>query len=246
MAVKTFYSVLGLASTAESGEIEDAFDRIKAQHPKAKLEADENARVRYLAAQQAHEVLSDPEKRALYDLRLAKAGIKVNLSSAAIISEGNHGLLTTRNIIVAGIILILISGMWVYHVREKAKAEKAIAERVMRLAEQEKQRRAESEARAEELRQAAAQSNEERQRKAEERQFQIDAQRASQQVDARLQADRRQAETQQRQEQAKKDQALRQEQLARQQADRDIQRRLQEEKLQLQALCRQRYNRSDC
>ena len=148
MTVKTLYSVLGVASSAYPEEIDDAFDRLKLQYPKAKLDADENARMRFLAAQQAYETLSNPDARALYDKKLAKAGIKVNTQAYAA-EGGNTGWISTRNIIVAGLILILISGMWVYHARQKAREERETVARVLRLAEEEKQRQAELQAAAE-------------------------------------------------------------------------------------------------
>lgn len=245
MTVKTLYSVLGVTPSVYPEEIDDAFDRLKLQYPKAKLDADENARVRFLAAQQAYETLSNPDARALYDKKLAKAGIKVNTQAYAI-EEGNTGWLSTRNIIVAGLILILISGMWVYHARQKAREERETVERVLRLAEEEKRRQAELQTAAEARRQVGFEQSQQRQVEARERQLRQEGERLGRQVSAEQQHAERRAETQRRQEQHAIDQRQRQEHAARRQTEYDAQRRLQEEKRQLRELCMKRYNRPDC
>lgn len=245
MVVKTLYSVLGVEPSVYSGEIDDAFDRLKLQYPKAKLDADENARVRFLAAQQAYETLSNPDARALYDKKLAKAGIKVNTQAYAI-EEVNAGWISTRNIIVAGLILILISGMWVYHARQKAREERETVERVLRLAEEEKRRQAELQTAAEARRQAGFEESQQRQAEARERQLRQEGERLGRQVTSEQQNAERRAEAQRRQEQYAIDQRQRQEQAARRQNDYEAQRRLQEEKRHLRELCMQRYGRPDC
>lgn len=245
MTVKTLYSVLGVAPSVYPEEIEDAFDRLKLQYPKAKLDADENARLRFLAAQQAYETLSNPDARALYDKKLAKAGIKVNTQAYAA-EDGNTGWISTRNIIVAGLILVLISGMWVYHARQKAREERETVERLLRLAEDEKRRKGELQEAAEARRQAGFEQSQQRQVEARERQLRQEGERLGRQVSAEQQHAERRAEAQRRQEQHAIDQRQRQEQAARRQTEYDAQRRLQEEKRQLRELCMKRYNRPDC
>lgn len=245
MTIKTLYSVLGLASSAYQQDIEEAFNRVKLQYPKAKLDADENARIRFLAAQQAYETLSNPDARALYDQKLAKAGIKVNTQAYAV-EDGDAGWFSTRNIIVAGLILILISGMWVYHARQKAREERETVERLLRLAEEEKRRHGELQASEEARRQAGFENAQQRQIAERERQLRLEAERLGRQVSAEQQNAERRAEAQRRQEQYAIEQRQRQEQSARRQAEYDAQRRLQEEKRQLRELCMKRYNRPDC
>lgn len=245
MAIKTLYSVLGLASSAYPEDIEEAFHHLKLQYPQAKLDADENARIRFQAVQQAYETLRNPDARALYDQKLAKAGIKVNTQAYAA-EDGATGWISTRNIIVAGLILILISGMWVYHARQKAREERETVERLLRLAEEEKRRHGELQAREEERRQAGFESAQQRQIEARERQLRMEGERLGRQVSSEQQNAERRAEAQRRQEQYAAEQRLRQEQSARQQAEYNAQRRLQEEKRQLRELCMKRYNRPDC
>ncbi len=245
MTVKTLYSVLGVAPSAYPEEIGDAFDRLKLQYPKAKLDTDENARVRFLAAQQAYETLSNPDARSLYDQKLAKAGINVNTQAYAV-ADGDTGWISTRNVIVAGLILILISGMWVYHARQKAREERETVERVLRLAEEEKRRQAEIQAQEEARRQIGFEQSQQRQIEARERQLRMESERIGRQVSIEQQNAQRQAEAQRRQEQYAIEQRQRQEQNAKRQAEYDAQRRLQEEKRQLRELCMKRYSRPDC
>lgn len=245
MTVKTLYSVLGLESSAYPEDIEDAFNRLKLQYPKAKLDADETARMRFQAAQQAYETLSNPDARALYDQKLAKAGIKVS-TQAYVVDDDGSGWISTRNIIVAGLILILISGMWVYHARQKAREERETAERVLRLAEEEKRRQAELQAQEEARRQTSFEQSQQRQAEARERQFRLESERLGRQVSIEQQNAQRQADAQRRQEQYAIEQRQRQEQAAKRQVEYEAQRRLQEEKRQLRELCMKRYNRPDC
>ncbi|MCX7139830.1 MAG: DnaJ domain-containing protein [Proteobacteria bacterium] len=256
MTVKTLYSVLGVPSSAFPDDIEDAFNRLKLQFPKDKLEADEDTRVRFLALQQAYETLSNPDARAVYDQKLAKAGVKIDRPFYETDGDG-HGWISTRNIIVAGIILILISGMWVYHARQKAREEKETVERLLRMAEEEKRRQAELQERDEARRQAINEESQRRQAEARDHQFRNESLRVGRQASIEQQNAQRQAEYQrrqeqqlaeqkQRQEQQRLDQKLRQEQLARQQEEMQALRRLQDEKRQLRELCLKRYNRPDC
>lgn len=243
--IKTLYSVLGVAPSAAPEEIDDAFNRLKLQHPQAKLDTDDSARMRFLAAQQAHQTLSNPDARALYDQKIAKAGIKVATQSYSIDDDSSNWL-STRNLIIAGLILIIISGSWMYHARQKAREEKEIAERVLRLAEEEKRHTAEIRAAEEGRRQAQFESAQERQKEHQERQFRVDAERTGRQVSMELQNAERQAAYQRQREQAQITQQARQEQYAAQAADRAAQQRIQNEKAQLRELCRQRYGRTDC
>ncbi len=245
MTVKTLYTVLGLASSASAEDVETAFNRLKLQYPKDKLDTDENARIRFLAAQQAYDTLSNPDARELYDQKLAKAGIRVNTQAYAG-EAGATSLMSTRNIIIAGLILLMISGMWVYHARQKAREERQTAERVLRLAEEEKRRIAELRASEEERRQVQFEANQERQKQYQERQFRAEAERTGRQISMEQQNAERQAVYQRQREQAQINQHAREQQYAAQAAERAAQQRIQSEKAQLRELCRQRYGRTDC
>lgn len=245
MTIKTLYTVLGLPPTAYAEDIEDAYSRLKLQYPKEKLEADEHARARFLAIQQAYDTLGNPDARAAYDQKLAKAGIRTG-AQAYTAEAGGHGWLSTRNVIIVGLTLILISGMWVYHAREKAREERETVERLLRMAEEEKRRQVELQEREEARRQARIEESQQRQAEARERQFRLDAERLGRQSSMEQQNAQRQADLQRRQELQQIELRQRQEQAARQQADLAAQRRLQEEKRQLRELCMRRYNRPDC
>lgn len=245
MTIKTLYSVLGLPPSAFPEEIEDAFNRLKLQYPKAKLETDEAARVRFLALQQAYETLRNPDARSAYDQKLARAGVKI-APQAYGAGENGSGWLSTRNIIAAGLILVLISGMWVYHARQKARDEREAVDRVLRMAEEEKRRAAEVQDSREEQRRAQLEANQERQKQYQERQFRQDAERAGRQVGIQQQHAERQAEYQRQREMSQIKQREREQQYATQAAERAAQQRIREDQSKLRALCQERYGRSDC
>ncbi len=243
--IKTLYSVLGVAPSATPADIDEAFNRLKVRFPQARRDTDEAARMQFLAAQQAYQTLSNPEARSLYDRKIAKAGIKVATPSVAI-DEPGSGWASTRNLIIAGLILIVISGTWMVHARQKAREEKEIAERVLRLAEEERRRADELRLAEEGRRQASFEAAQQRQREYQERQFRLESERTGHQISAAQQNAERQAAYQRQREQAQIDQQARQQQYAAQAAERAAQQRIQQEKAQLRELCRQRYNRSDC
>ena len=208
-----------------------------------------------MAIQQAYDTLGNPDSRAVYDQRLARAGVKVASAQATIV--GGPGWLSTRNIMVAGLILIIISGSWVYHARQKAREQREIAERILRLAEDEKNRQAEIQAREEERRQAQFIAAQERQAKNDERQVRQENENFSRRVSSELSNAERQAENQRQREQAMNDQKARQEQNQRQgnervaqqqqrEQERAAQQRLAEEKRQLREACMARFKRPDC
>jgi curved DNA-binding protein CbpA len=245
MTVKTLYSVLGLPASAFPEDIEDAFNRLKLQYPREKLEADEAARTRFLAMQQAYETLSNPDARAVYDQKLAKAGVKISPQAYGLDNSG-AGWFSTRNIIVSGLILILISGMWVYHARQKAREQREAVDRILRMAEEEERRSAESQAAQEEHRRAQLEFSQQRQKEYQDRQLRQDAERIGRQVSIQQQNAERQAESQRQRELAQIEQRAREQQYAAQAAERAAQQRIREDKARLRELCIQRYNRIDC
>jgi len=234
MAVKTLYTVLGVESTASAEDIEDAFLRCKARYPQSKLAVDDTARNQFQALRQAHETLSNPDSRALYDQRLARAGIPV-----ARMESPDSGGSMTRNIVVGGVILLLGSGMWVYYAREKARAEKEIADRALAVVEEQRRHDAELADQDAQRRQILFETSQRQREEAQARQFQMDAQRTGQQVSISVQRAQQQADAAQRR-------AEQEQQRADARAQQDAARRLADDKRQLRDLCMQRYHRPDC
>jgi len=71
--VETCYDILGIAPDATPDEIRAAYRRLAKQyHPD--VNSDPDASERFIAIQQAYEVLIDPEARARYDLSLRQGG----------------------------------------------------------------------------------------------------------------------------------------------------------------------------
>lgn len=242
--MKTLYSILGVDPGVSFDDLEQAYLRRKVAYPQTKLDADENARIQWQGIEQAYKTLANPESRAMYDRRLANAGLKIAVVQP--VAEEGHGWLSTRNIMVAGIILIIISGMWFYQAREKARMQKEILEQALRIAEDEKRKQAELQAAEEERRQARFAQQQQREQENRDRAFQREAQQIGQQVSRESQYQSAQAQNAARQEQYQRDQRERAEQAAKRQVQVEAERRLANEKAQLRAMCMQRYNRPDC
>src|SRR5437763_15180610 len=67
MADRDYYEVLGVARTATPEQIKKAYRTLARKHHPDVNPGDKKAEARFKEAQQAYDILSDPEKRSLYD-----------------------------------------------------------------------------------------------------------------------------------------------------------------------------------
>ena len=244
--MKTLYSILGVNPGVSADDLEQAFLRRKVAYPQSKLDADDNARIQWQGIEQAYKTLSTPDARVMYDRRLANAGVKAVTMVSSEIDDDKPGWMSTRNILLAGLILIVISGMWFYQAREKARMQKEILEQALRIAEEEKKKQAELQSAEEERRQARFEQQKRRDEENQQRSFQREALQAGREATSQSRQAESTAQSATRQEQYQRDQRDRTEQAAKRQAQYEAERRLSNEKAQLRSVCMQRYGRPDC
>ena len=67
MEYRDYYATLGVPRTASQADIKKAFRKLARQHPPDVNKGDASAEKRFKEVSEANEVLSDPEKRKLYD-----------------------------------------------------------------------------------------------------------------------------------------------------------------------------------
>ncbi|HYI22522.1 MAG TPA: DnaJ domain-containing protein, partial [Candidatus Limnocylindrales bacterium] len=67
MEYRDYYATLGVPRTASKAEIKKAFRKLARQHHPDVNKQDAAAETRFKEITEANEVLSDPEKRKLYD-----------------------------------------------------------------------------------------------------------------------------------------------------------------------------------
>lgn len=237
--MKTLYALLGVEQDVDQSDIQIAFERLKARYPQAKLETDEAARLQFQGIQQAYNTLYNPATRNMYDQRLAKAGVRVAPVPAG---DGGSSWASTRNIVIAGLFVLAIAGMWFYHAREQARLQRELVERTLKMEEDKRKQDAELRDAQEQRTQAQADANAQRQAELRDRQLRADADRSIREAQALSRQSAQQAQQQAmfERQQAAADQA------AKQRAAFEAQRRLQDDKNQLRAICIQRYNRPDC
>ena len=242
--MKTLYAVLGVEPDADQDDLENAFLRLKSRYPQAKLDADESLRIQFQGIAQAYKTLSNPATRAMYDKRLASAGVR-NVSSAAVGGDG-PAWLATRNIVIAAVVVVLIACMWFYNSREQARVQREVAERAQRLADEEKARENERREAEEQRRQMQAAMSEQRQADQRERQMRMEAERSIRDAQYQSNVAESRVRSAQREEQYEQQRRERQEQADKQRAAYEAERRIQNDKQQLRNMCMQRYNRPDC
>ena len=69
MAERDYYEVLGVNRNASPEEIKRAYRKVALQHHPDKNPGDQTAEEKFKEASNAYDVLSDPEKRKIYDIR---------------------------------------------------------------------------------------------------------------------------------------------------------------------------------
>ena len=74
MSDRDYYDVLGVSREAEFNEIKKAYRRAALKHHPDKNPGDAEAEARFKEAAEAYEVLSDPQKRDIYN-RFGKQGL---------------------------------------------------------------------------------------------------------------------------------------------------------------------------
>lgn len=71
---RDYYEVLGVSKNADEAELKKAYRRLAMKYHPDRNEGDEAAEVKFKEAKEAHDVLSDPQKRAAYD-QFGHAGV---------------------------------------------------------------------------------------------------------------------------------------------------------------------------
>ncbi|CDM64560.1 molecular chaperone DnaJ [Pyrinomonas methylaliphatogenes] len=82
MAKRDYYEVLGVSRNATEQEIKSAYRRLAVRYHPDKNPGDPEAEEKFKEAAEAYSVLSDPEKRALYD-RYGHAGVSSSAAASA-------------------------------------------------------------------------------------------------------------------------------------------------------------------
>ena len=67
MAKRDYYETLGVQRNASAGQIKAAFRKLAMQHHPDRNSGDKAAEQRFKELNEAHEVLSNPDRRAAYD-----------------------------------------------------------------------------------------------------------------------------------------------------------------------------------
>lgn len=243
--MKTLYSILGVDPGVSPEDLEQAFLRRKVAYPQSKLDADETMRIQWQGIEQAYKTLANPDARIMYDRRLKNAGVKT-VTVVPLDDGDSAGWFSTRNVLIAAVVVLVVAGMWFYQAREKAQMQKQIIEQALRIAEEEKRKQADIQAAEEERRQARFESQQRREAENRDQQFRREALQAGREASREVQSQARQEQSSARQEDSRRQQTERNEQAAKRQVQQEAERRLANEKVQLRSVCMQRYGRPDC
>lgn len=243
---KSLYDILELSRLASAEAVQAAYERLSsALTPKVEA-GDDDARTRLVGVREAYSTLSDPAKRALYDVRLAAALQPAPEPEMIDVPEDADKRKLWLYAGAAMVLLTLAFGsvrMYTNHQaqmeRERLQKLEALERERLRIEEQRLQAQREAEAR----RVGAAEQAIDR---SFSRQEQMDSERQRRQLESdRLQLERqKQLENRQKDMQAR--QSQREEQMARERERVEAERRLRAEKDLLRQTCMQRYGRPDC
>lgn len=126
MASKTLYDILEVSTSASLETIRAAYERLSTiNDPASESNAsNKDARFQYEAIKDAFFTLSNPEKRALYDKKLA-ARSDTGVRHVEVIDS----FWTTPKLIVIGVIVLGLGGFYYKHQQEQSRleAQKVIA-----------------------------------------------------------------------------------------------------------------------
>jgi curved DNA-binding protein CbpA len=135
MARKTHYDVLEVSRKASPEVITVAFEHLWAKHDPAQQAnpADAIARLRHAAIQEAHATLSDPQKRAAYDLTLEAldartsapdhAPDRTSVRSAPAVGAAPQPFWGWARMLVGSAVVLGLAALWMNHLQVRARVE---------------------------------------------------------------------------------------------------------------------------
>lgn len=235
--MKSLYTILGVSPDASAAAIESAYaDHLARLADGSDTLPSEQQNIRLIAIKEAYAVLSDPQKRQLYNHKLFAMATPAEAAAAAVPSENQSGWLKKFQVI--GALLLATLALYVYYSKEqeKLRIQHELQQKAVQLAEEE-QRRAAEEQDARLARQQQLDAL------AHERQSRADWERLNREIDYR-----------QRQSSSLEEQKAQRERYERQQAERDADARQRRaiadartqamrDKAELQRMERERYGR---
>ena len=89
MAEQSYYEILGISKNASDDEIKKAYRKLALKYHPDRNPNDKEAEKKFKEVNEAHEVLSDKQKRSRYD-QFGKAGVHGAGSSAGGPSASSH------------------------------------------------------------------------------------------------------------------------------------------------------------
>lgn len=147
MADSTLYDVLEVSSTASTEMIDAAYQRLSEKFDPANEENAKrpHARIQLDAVKQAYLTLGDPEKRLLYDRKIAMRATHSH-AYATVPDPAQQPFWTVPKMIIVGVIVVGVCGFYFKHQQEKARIEVQKVIEVARAKEAEAKARADAEA----------------------------------------------------------------------------------------------------